>query len=79
MADPAKPGPILSAAEVNSTAWDKIKQHYTARLAMLRMQNDNDLSHEDTQFLRGRIREVKVILKLDEEMPKIEFKATEPK
>jgi anti-sigma28 factor (negative regulator of flagellin synthesis) len=52
----------LSHAERHSPVWHAIEAHLNQRLASLRMQNDGRKSIEDTEFLRGRIAELKALI-----------------
>lgn len=63
-------GPLLDASDRRGEAWTKIKLHYEARLASLRVANDNPkLTDAQTAILRGRIAECKAVLNLDKELP----------
>lgn len=70
--------PVLTDNDRQSAAWKKLKAHYEARLAKLRVQNDNTMPYEDTVRMRGRIDEVKLLLKLGDAptqpLPVDEFK-----
>ena len=57
----------LSDAEKRSPLWHALAEHYTARLASLRAQNDADKSPDQTAKLRGQILEVKAFLSLADE------------
>jgi len=50
----------------------KLKAHYEQKLANLRAMNDNDNSPDMTAATRGRIKEVKLFLALDQDQPVIE-------
>ena len=50
----------------------KLKAHYEQKLANLRAMNDNDNTHEATAGTRGRIKECKLFLSLDQDQPVIE-------
>lgn len=63
--------PLITAIERNSSVWQKLRPYYEARLAMLRAQNDGNLTAEQTLRLRGRIAEVKAILSLGTDKPVI--------
>lgn len=56
---------LLSAEDMRSSAWHKIKKYYEERLQSLRMQNDsNQLTQEKTAQIRGQISEIKILLAL---------------
>lgn len=60
----------ITQAEQTNPLWGKIKDHYEARLAQLRIQNDNpSLGPEATAGLRAKIAEVKALIALDQEFP----------
>lgn len=61
----------LSEQEIHSPLWMRLTEHYSKRLASLRARNDNDLTEADTAKLRGRIREVQVLLALANPAPAI--------
>jgi hypothetical protein len=63
--------PILDPIERQSAVWLKLKKQLEARLAMLRMKNDSDLSPHRTARLRGRIEEVKALLSLGTDKPNL--------
>lgn len=54
----------LTPVEIQHPLWDKLVKHYTARLTMLRLENDADLSETQTANKRGRIAECKAFLAL---------------
>ncbi len=55
----------LTAEELHSTAWLKIRSHYECELEKLRSKNDGDQPPEATAKLRGRIMEIKKLLALE--------------
>jgi hypothetical protein len=59
-------------ADRDSTTWQKLKEHYEARLKVLREQNDSTMSEDKRNQLVGRIHEVKSLLEL--EKPKIDMR-----
>jgi len=62
---PEQPG-----LDPNSPTWQFVKAHLRERLNELREQNDSGRKTErDTQFIRGRIAEVKDMLELDRPKP----------
>lgn len=58
--------------ERRSPLWRKLVEHYEARLQVLREKNDNSMTNDESEKLRGRIVEVKVFLGLDSDGPEIE-------
>jgi len=59
----------LTISEKNSPLWAKIKEHYDEELTKLRQKNDGDiikLSAIETAELRGQIRQVKMLLALEQ-------------
>jgi hypothetical protein len=64
--------PTLTPTDKHSAVWRKLVKHYETRLVSLRAQNDNPLNEAATAVLRGRIQEVKGLLRLNEELPIIE-------
>ena len=63
--------PVLTQLDRDSAAWKRLVEHYTARLAALRQQNDSDQTAEKTEKLRGRIAEVRYLLSLGTDRPEI--------
>lgn len=63
---------ILSDIERKSAVWLKLKAHLEERLENHRSKNDGDLSGDLTAKTRGRIAEIKELLKLGEPQQKIE-------
>lgn len=57
----------LAPADKATSTWRALFAHYTARLQMLREQNDARRSIEDTAHLRGQIAEIKELLRLADE------------
>lgn len=56
----------LTAEERQSTVWLKIKEHLQSRLGSHRILNDNVMLTEiETARLRGRVQELKDLLKID--------------
>ena len=64
---------IFSVAqhERTSALWRALHEHYTARLAVLRSQNDHPNDAERTAFKRGQIAEAKAFLALADEPVKL--------
>lgn len=62
----------LSPADRRSPVWLAIEAHLTERLATLRGRNDGDMTPEKTAHLRGQITEVKALLTLAQDRPKVE-------
>lgn len=63
---------VLTADERESKLWRKLSDHFTERLASLRIQNDGDKSDIETAKLRGRISELKACIAFDKDLPEIE-------
>lgn len=59
----------LTPQEIQSAVWIKLRDHMEQRLAMLRCQNDGDLSPEQTIKLRGRVAQLKELLALANTTP----------
>lgn len=56
-----------------STTWARIERHLKEQLADLRVQNDGQLDETKTAHLRGRIAQIKDLLRAaDEVLPPIE-------
>ena len=55
--------------DVQSHVWKKLEAYLEERLQRLRAQNDQRLDDYDTALLRGRIAEIKEILKLSAKRP----------
>lgn len=62
----------LTEIEKRSALWLKMSEHYTSRLAELRLLNDGEKNEAETAKLRGRIAEVKQLLALAEADPGFE-------
>lgn len=56
----------LEETEIHSELWMKLKEHMEQRLASLRLQNDVSKPSDQTEKLRGRIAELKILLALDQ-------------
>lgn len=55
----------LQAVDLQSSTWNKLQEYYLERLNNLRAKNDNaNLDPIDTAVLRGRIKEIKMMLSL---------------
>ena len=63
----------LNEEQRRSALWAVLKQHYEERLDMLRRQNDGKFGEAETARLRGRIAEVKELLNLGKDKPKVEI------
>jgi hypothetical protein len=61
----------LTDAERISPVWARVKEIIEDRIAKHRIANDGDKSPEDTAKLRGRIAELKDLLKLDRAIPPV--------
>lgn len=55
----------LSLGEKHSSAWQRLYQHYQARLTMLREKNDQMMTEAERCKLLGKIEEVKALLDLN--------------
>lgn len=58
---------LLEKEELLSSTWLKLEKHITERIGMLRASNDADLDPVSTALVRGRIRELKVLLDLSKD------------
>ena len=52
--------------EVTSALWVKLREHYLARLDLYRTKLEGSLSHEESLVLRGRIKEIRSLLALEQ-------------
>ncbi len=60
----------INDAQALNPMWQALRAHYTARLAQLRIENDNPaLSEKETTVLRGRIAECRALLDMDSPEP----------
>ena len=64
--------PVLTKPDRDSAAWLKVMKYLEGRLATLRSENDADLTPEKTAKLRGKIAEVKLLMKMNADVPVIE-------
>lgn len=55
---------VLTDAELGSALWMKLNKHFEQRLAAYRASNDQPADAIQTAHLRGKIAEVKAVLKL---------------
>ncbi len=62
----------LTDEEKASALWKKIMAHFEERLATLRLSNDKDQTEAMTASIRGSIKEIKLLQKLNNEKPIIE-------
>ena len=62
---PATPEIILTAEDLRSPTWLKLKAHFEGRRAEHRAANDNDKDVVATAKLRGRIAEATYLLDLE--------------
>lgn len=62
---------ILTEAQKASPVWAAIERHLQTRLATFRKQNDDQPSEAATQKLRGRIAEVKALLAIADDPPRV--------
>lgn len=56
----------LTDGERNSSLWRKLVKHYGERLDAARVENDREYDVEKTATLRGRIKECKYFISLDQ-------------
>jgi hypothetical protein len=61
--------PLLSAMDVQSQTWIKLKAHVEARIDSLRARNDGDLDQIATAKLRGSIKAYLNLLTLAQPAP----------
>lgn len=59
----------LAPHERASPLWKNLERHMQEQLAELRLWNDASVSPERTEKLRGRIEQLKELLKLGDEPP----------
>ena len=62
----------ITAADRDSPVWRWLIAHLEERIDVLRRQNDNDLTPEQTSKLRGQILELARLLRLDKDRPIVE-------
>lgn len=62
----------LTQADRSSPLWRALEAHLTDRLATLRTRNDADAPPDKTAHLRGQIAEVKALLDLARDRPKVD-------
>ena len=55
---------MLDKEELLSSTWLKLERYIDGRIETLRQMNDGDLDPTSTTLVRGRIRELKVLLDL---------------
>lgn len=55
---------MLDKEELLSSTWLKLEKYIDGRIETLRQLNDSDLDPTSTTLVRGRIRELKVLLDL---------------
>jgi hypothetical protein len=61
---------FLDQVEAGSQVWKKIKDHLEHELDTLRRKNDDpEMSAEKTALIRGRIKQIKILLALDQAPP----------
>lgn len=58
----------LESQDIRTALWLRLVDHHRVQLAVLRSRNDGDLSPEQTQYLRGRIAQIKAFLALEREL-----------
>lgn len=59
----------LSDYEKSSPLWTRLKGHFEDRLSVARVRNDAPLTDVDTAALRGEIRCLKQLIRLDASRP----------
>lgn len=59
----------ISDIDKASQLWSDLSEYLTSRLQALRQQNDSRLTETETAALRGRIAEIKDMLRLGEDRP----------
>lgn len=62
----------LSPGERTTGVWVKLMRHFEERLTELRSKNDGPLDATATADMRGRIAEIKSLMALDKDKPKID-------
>lgn len=55
---------VIDQVERSSFLLKKIKDHIETRISELRKKNDNDLEEKETARMRGRLAELKELLRL---------------
>lgn len=63
----------LDNQERNDPLWLKLKADFDSRLAQLRASNDKDMNDTETAKVRGRIAEIRRIIDMGAEKPKIDI------
>lgn len=58
---------VLTPDDRNSKTWDRIAAHIAARIQELRVENDSFSDHEVTTKRRGRVAELKELLRLGDQ------------
>lgn len=61
----------LTEEDRRNPLWLRLERHLTERLAFLRKENDASREHAQTEHQRGRIAEIKAILALADEKPRV--------
>ncbi len=59
----------LTAVEIASSTWARLKQHMEEERQRLRIRNDGDLTETETARVRGAIRQLTVLLDLEKPPP----------
>jgi hypothetical protein len=54
----------LTAEDINSRTWERVRAHLLERIEQLRVENDSFSDHDTTTKRRGRIAELKELLTL---------------
>jgi len=60
--------------DFNSPTWRRLKEYCSVRMHDLHVQLEGDLTPDATAKVRGRIMELKLILTLDQPVPKLPAK-----
>lgn len=71
MTTAAEPVFELTATDINSSVWNKLKTHMEAKLLALRIKNDSDMDPIKTAAIRGEIRNLKNLLALGIPAPEL--------
>jgi hypothetical protein len=57
---------MIQRHEAASALWVKLREHYLSRLDLYRTKLEGSLTHEETLVLRGRIKEIRSLLALEQ-------------
>ena len=64
--------PVFTESEKQMPIFKKLIDYWNERLNTLRQENDKPKSDTDTAMIRGRIDEIKMLLKLQNDEPEFE-------